>query len=291
MSAIAEALAHLARQTLGEGARIGQGSDMLRLVQALGDQRNRTDVQALAGFCRLFLRAYENYDYDPRRNGEAWLLQRLQSVSPRVVLDVGANIGSWSALAAELLPDASIHAFEPVPETFRALAAQAAALGGRVQAHAFGLADRDGEIELNVVEDDATLSSIVALHRGAQRRVACRMRRGDAFLAEQGIAHVDLLKIDVEGAEPLVLAGLVETLAAGRVDVIQFEYGRANILTKFLLRDFHQTLEPLGYRVGKLFPDRVDFRDYQYEHEDFVGPNFVAVRGARNDINDLLTRV
>lgn len=289
MSAIAELLTRLAKATLGENAQIAQGGDMLRLVQALGDQRDRPDVQALAAFSRLFLRAYENYDYDFRTNGEAWLLRRLQAVSPGMVLDVGANAGEWSGLAASLLPDAMIHAFEPVPATFRQLAARVAALGGGVQAHDFGLADRDGEMALNVVEDDSTLSSMVALHQGAQHQVACVVRSGDAFLAGQGIERVDLLKIDVEGAEPLVLAGFADALTAGRIDVIQFEYGQANIVTKFLLRDFHQTLEPLGYVLGKLYPNRVDFRHYQFEHEDFIGPNFVAVRAARADIKNLLT--
>jgi hypothetical protein len=38
----------------------------------------------------------------------------------------------------------------------------------------------------------------------------------------------------------------------------------------------------------KLFPDRVDFRQYRLEHEDFIGPNFVAVRAKRADILDAL---
>lgn len=288
MSAIAEALQHLARATLGGDAALGTGDTMLRLVRALGDRRDQADTQVFAGFCRLFLRAYENYEYDIERNGEAWLLGRLAALNPQVVFDVGANVGDWSLRAARLLPGATIHAFEPVPTTFEILARRLGPLGPRVHANPFGLSDKDGEIALNVIEGDSTLSSFVSLHEGRQQRVACAVRAGDAYLAERGVGRIDLLKIDVEGAEPLVLAGLARALGEGRIDAIQFEYGQANILTKFLLRDFYQVLEQAGYAVGKLYPTRVDFRAYRFEHEDFVGPNFVAVRQSHERLKNLL---
>jgi len=79
-------------------------------------------------------------------------------------------------------------------------------------------------------------------------------------------------------------------LDAGRIDVIQFEYGKVNIITHFLLRDFYEFLEPRGYLVGRLFPDFVDFRAYALEDEDFSGPNYVAVRKTRSDIVDALSK-
>jgi hypothetical protein len=58
--------------------------------------------------------------------------------------------------------------------------------------------------------------------------------------------------------------------------VVQFEYGLKNIVTKFLLRDFYAYFEARGYKVGKLFPTSVRFREYRFEDEDFLGPNYVA---------------
>lgn len=289
MSAIAALLAQLARTTLGEGAQLGGGGLEL-LVRTLGDRRDQPDVKLFASFCRLFLRAYENYDYDISRNGEAWLLERLRPLRPKVVFDVGANVGDWSVHAAVAFPEATIHAFEPVPDTYSALARSATSLSGRIVANPFGLADKDGAIPLTVMADDSTLSSIVALHEGQGRQVDCAMRAGDAYMAEHGIDRIDLLKIDVEGAEHLVLQGFARALAEGRIGVIQFEYGQANIVTRFLLRDFHLLLESHGYSVGKLFPARVDFRSYRFEHEDFIGPNFVAVRAAPDSVKELLSR-
>lgn len=95
-------------------------------------------------------------------------------------------------------------------------------------------------------------------------------------MRDNGIERIDLLKIDVEDAEHLVLEGFGEALGT-KIDAIQFEYGRVNIITHFLLRDFYQILEARNYLVGKLFSNHVDFRSYDLTDEDFVGPNYVAV--------------
>ncbi len=95
-------------------------------------------------------------------------------------------------------------------------------------------------------------------------------------MAERNIAKIDLLKIDTEGAEHLVLRGFGDNLSPDRIPVIQFEYGLINISAKFLLRDFYAFFEARGYQVGKLMPAGVRFRSYQFEDEDFIGPNYVA---------------
>jgi hypothetical protein len=102
--------------------------------------------------------------------------------------------------------------------------------------------------------------------------------RGDEFLAREGIDEVDFLKIDVEGAEHLVLRGLDGLLRQGRVRFVQFEYGRVNILTRFLLKDFYELFARHNYVVGKIYPDHVEIRDYDLMDEDFLGPNYLACR-------------
>src|SRR5437867_464786 len=110
-------------------------------------------------------------------------------------------------------------------------------------------------------------SSRSSISSGSGTRATSPIRTGSAgysrgCVREQGIDRVDLLKMDVEGAEHLVLAGLAQTLGARRVRFVQFEYGRVNILTKFLLHDFYELFRRYGYVVGKIFPDFVDFRAY-----------------------------
>ena len=53
------------------------------------------------------------------------IAKSLPGWQPRVIFDVGANIGQTSARLAALFPDASIHAFEPVAASFAQLSATA----------------------------------------------------------------------------------------------------------------------------------------------------------------------
>jgi hypothetical protein len=71
---------------------------------------------------------------------------------------------------------------------------------------------------------------------------------------------------------------------------VQFEYGYASITSHFLLADFYRFFEERGFVLGKLFPDHVDFREYDlYKDENFLGPNFVAVSKKRSDVIALLS--
>ncbi|MGP1395381.1 MAG: FkbM family methyltransferase [Inquilinaceae bacterium] len=251
--------------------------------------RRAAPVRWLARRSTKFLRAYHNVDYKAHRNGEDWLLGRLAADRPSCVFDVGANVGDWARAAWTALPDARIHCFEPVPDTAARLTDNLAGLD-RITINRVGLSDHAGDLTLKIFPHNSTVATVTDFPRAeASRQVTVPVTTGDAYLAEAGIDRIDLLKIDAEGAEPQVLVGFADTLAQGRIAVIQFEYGLANILTKFLLRDFHLLLGGHGYRLGKLYPNHVAFADYALEDEDFLGPNYVAVRADRPDLIDRLS--
>lgn len=251
-------------------------------------RRNRL-VRWWARRCQRFLDRYHNLSYDIDRNGERFVLERLAALgvlAEAPVFDVGANVGGWTLAVKALAPQATVHSFEIVPATFAALRERTAGLPG-VVINDFGLGDREDSVVVRHFPAKPGLSSTVVGSGGGRTdfvEVAARIRRGDDYLAESGIAAVSLLKIDVEGAEPDVLAGFAGALAAGKVSAIQFEYGKVNISRRFLLKDFFGLLGGYGYRVGKIFPTYVEFRDYRLEDEDFRGPNFLAVRKEREDI-------
>lgn len=241
-------------------------------------------MRLVARACRGFLTAYDRAPspYDLDTNGEALVVERL--VGPTsTVFDVGANIGDWTAMA--VARGARVHSFEISPPTARHLA-------DRFQAHPsvsvndIGLADRDGAIELLHYPDEPRLSTTVPgyPHGGRIERREATVRRGDDYATEAGVDHIDLLKIDVEGAEPAVLRGFSHLLAAGGIDAIQFEYGLVAVIDKFLLSDFYALLTPLGYVIGPLTPGGVVFQDYDLHLELFEHVNWVAVRTARPDL-------
>lgn len=237
----------------------------------------------LAIFCDAFRRSYENWNYDWSKNGEKWLLTKLASFAPSVVFDVGANKGHWLSYAHSTLLQAQFHCFKIVADTYSELESKWSGKD-RVQLNGFGLSDQDGTLKMKVFKSSNELSTHFDYPHGDFVEHVCPVRAGGNYAREKSITHIDLLKIDVEGAEHLVLDGFHELLKSGDIDIIQFEYGKVNIISHFLLRDFYELLSPMGYSIGKLLPDRVDFRSYDLEEENFLGPNYVAVRIDRADI-------
>ena len=224
-----------------------------------------------------FLHA-ENHDF--RTNGEAWLLRCLGPATA-TILDVGANRGAWALAARRLCPDARIYCFEIVAETRRRLRENVAGEAG-IEVLDFGLAERAGVERVKYYPERDVVSSLYDYpHPERHLWTEERVETGDGFLAGRGLAHVDLLKVDTEGADLRVLRGFAGALSRGAVAVVQFEYGYACILARSLLIDFHEFFEAKGYAVGKLHAKRVDFRRYRLQDENFFGPNFVAVHRSR----------
>ena len=235
-------------------------------------------MQARASECINFLECYENFNYDIQSNGERFVLETLARQPLTCIFDVGANIGAWALLAHQCFPNAKIHCFEIAKPTQETLKEQTKGLSNII-VNDFGLSDREGETTLKFYPQAGAASSIIDFpHPSDCVLVKASVACGDLYMQKHGITHVDFMKLDVEGAEDRVLQGFSNALSNRLIDVIQFEYGRVNILTKFLLYGFYVLFRKHGYRVGKIYPNYVDFREYSFAHEDFLGPNYLAVR-------------
>jgi FkbM family methyltransferase len=263
-----------------------------RLVRLIATRRRAAWARLLARAARSYLDWVANLNYDPATNGEARVLRIVAATSPGVVLDVGAHVGEWSLAAAREAPGAEVHAFEIVPATVKMLRERVAGTPAIV-VHGIGLDTEPGEVQVTHFPDSPEQSGIGTPGTGGRgEQLTARVTAGDLVLAERGIERVGLLKIDVEGAELRVLRGFSEALGRGAIDVIQFEYGRANIGQRALLADLYELLTSAGYVVGKIYPEDVAFGPYHpATHEDFRGPNFVAVRGDRADLRRSLEGV
>jgi FkbM family methyltransferase len=247
---------------------------------------------ALAALMTAGLHAWHNNEYDIALNGEGALLGRLAPFGPRIVLDVGANTGEWAIAAADALVTATIHAFEIVPTTIPALRAATARLGERIIVNSIGLSNAVGTVSVHTSPVSSERASMVrdaltvGMSDAGAETIQASVTTGDAYLCERGIAHIDILKIDVEGAEMSVLHGFEDTFARGAIDLVQFEYGGINLATLDLLSRFHAFFRQRGYALGKVYPEGVDYKEYTREDENFIGPAFVACR--RTDIIDAI---
>jgi FkbM family methyltransferase len=182
-------------------------------------------------------------------SGEAHFIQKFLpsrlSATP-VILDVGANIGDYTALLRDQFPGALIHAFEPNPECFAQLKLRQSEL---TVCRPFGFSHSRGEVDLYLPCSEPTSQHaslyqdvIEVLHGQSAHAIRARMETLDDYLVEQKLARVDFLKIDTEGSELAVLKGARRALAERRIGIIQFEFNEMNIVSRCFLRDFRAVL-------------------------------------------------
>ncbi|HEY6454237.1 MAG TPA: FkbM family methyltransferase [Steroidobacteraceae bacterium] len=176
------------------------------------------------------------------------------------VLDIGANIGLYSlALSRAVGSTGRVIAFEPDPDNAVLLRKNLDANGcGNVTVIEDALGDESKDVNLYESDDNrGALSTSDVLGVGEEHAIRVRMRRGDAVLAQLGV-QPRLAKIDVEGAEPLVIAGLGAQLP----QVLMFEF------VPQLLRaagrnpaDFLHELQSVGYSLAAVDPETGRVRD------------------------------
>ncbi len=139
----------------------------------------------------------------------------LQFLNPGdVFVDVGANIGYFSILAASIVGEqGAVFAFEPDPDNYGLLCANAQLNGfdSNIVAVEAALTDREGEGRLFLSEDNLGDHQVYV---GDEQRnsVPIVLLRGCDYLAAR-IEQLDLLKIDTQGSEFQVIEGLMPLLA------------------------------------------------------------------------------
>jgi len=178
--------------------------------------------------------------YELRRTGDsphahvdAFLDQRRLLNAPRpVVFDVGANRGQSVERYLKVFPGAEIYAFEPGAAAYADLVARFAS-NQRVHPFRQALSDSAGEAAFHVNSADYT-SSLLAAAAGVGafvdarllaevERVRVQTTTLAAFSSEHSISGPDILKLDVQGAELLVLRGADPLLSRGAIAIVYTE--------------------------------------------------------------------
>ncbi len=187
--------------------------------------------------------------------GEEKFLSRFLSRSETgVLLDVGANGGSYARVMRSLCPDARIIAFEAHPATFAKLKANTATHAIEAIGEAVGAAQ--GELTLYdfASADGSTQASLsrsaITLYEGGVVTHAVTCTTIDQFMADRRLESIAFLKIDCEGHDLGVLQGVAKAIGRRAIAAIQFEVIPANVATRVLVKDFFEALA--GYRLYRL---------------------------------------
>jgi FkbM family methyltransferase len=142
----------------------------------------------------------------------------------RVVLDIGAHVGYFSLLAGLANSSAKVHSFEPLPLVHERLRYNVSLNNlENVSCHELAMGERPGRERFYHLPDCIPSSS--SLSRtfmepivGDRTLVASQVEvtSVDEFVARHALTGVDLVKLDTEGTEDSVIAGMVRTIAENR---------------------------------------------------------------------------
>ncbi|MDA9077901.1 FkbM family methyltransferase [bacterium] len=240
-----------------------------------------------------YIQSYENFSYEFEENGENELLKRLSEFNPKVIFDVGANVGSWTKIASKFCINSDFHCFEMVPETFSTLSKNLNKKN--IYLSNVGLSDSKSTVDYKYYGAEVGVNkletrSVFHDHYMSSEIRTTKVIRGDDYCKDKGIGAIDFLKIDVEGAELFVLRGFESLIKQQKIKVIQFEYGYTNGDSGCLMRDFYDFLMANGYVIGPLKQSGVWFMNFEYGLNNFrSGPNFVAVLESERSIKDALS--
>jgi FkbM family methyltransferase len=161
---------------------------------------------------------------------ETWLTQSIASVIKPgdVCIDIGANFGYYSVLMSALAGDRGrTVAVEPNPEVCRLLRTTAGMNHPGFGVAECALSDKTGRINLVIpgnYSGDASIIDRPARPSSRNVKVKVETITLDSLLERMEITKVDMIKMDVEGAEPLVFEGMKATIDANPSLTIIMEY-------------------------------------------------------------------
>ncbi len=212
------------------------------------------------------------------------------------VLDVGANTGLFSLLAARREPGARVHALEPVNQVFRVLEDNVAANRlENVTCHRLACGEKPGRVTIHVPENEPIpmMASLVAgWSRGRHRREQVECVTVDGLVEKIGPNRVDVLKVDAEGSEDAVLRGAVTTLERYRPFVFcevleRGDLGRAVMEALHGLDYCFFALSPTGVRPSATVlggADGDESHNYLFVPRDRLAGATPLLSGARTHV-------
>ena len=129
-------------------------------------------------------------------------------------VDIGANVGFYSLGFAKRANQGSVHSFEPVPLNYHLLPVNILSNAlTNVVLNPCAVGDTNQQVDLCIAKDGAYSSLIDTGRKAITECVKTKMVSLDAYCSDRNLSRIDILKVDVEGAEPMVLRGAAHLLA------------------------------------------------------------------------------
>lgn len=178
-----------------------------------------------------------------------------------VFFDIGANTGLYTNFVAQACSAGQVVAFEPYAPNTELLSRDVKKNGlTNVEVFEMALSDEDGTVSIDVPSrDDAGYGSAsIPLDESGEIHSSHEVptATGDTLVSEGDVPTPNVIKIDVEGAEYLVLKGLRETLRSRECRLVYCEVHlsesekRPSIQNQGMdLADIEEYLRQLGFEI------------------------------------------
>ena len=215
---------------------------------------------------------------------ECQLVQQLLNREPLLVIDIGGNVGDYTAEIRRKYPLTHVHVFEPSAINVAKLN-QRFNLDSRIKIVPSAVSDKGGTATLFANDQGSALGSLT------QRRLdhfnidfnvketVNTIRFEDYWAQELGGQVIDIAKIDVEGHELSVLKGFGLAVRSSRL--IQFEFGGTNIDTRVFFQDFWYFFKEHGFDLFRISPVGLQkMTGYHESDESFLVTNYIALNTA-----------
>jgi FkbM family methyltransferase len=230
----------------------------------------------------FYVNAVDNdNDSDFRTNGEE-RFARTRLAGARVVFDVGAARGDWTAIALAVDPNLIVHCFEPTSRRFELLANRN--LGSRAVLNKLGLGEAPGRADIFYNAAGGSNSLFPQRYNGqtymAPDVETIELSTIDIYCGQHGIDRVDFIKMDIEGYETSALRGAEQMLRAGAIGIIQFEYSSVFLdagSSLLQLMKYVREVNP-AYEFHKILPNGTrHVTSYEHTLDNFKTQNWALI--------------
>jgi FkbM family methyltransferase len=236
------------------------------LVLVGRELKPRTIVRGLARGYRIYVSPSENLGY-LLGTTEPHLQRAIKKYvsAGDTVYDIGANIGYVSlSLAKRAGPNGRVIAFEPVPRNVDLLRKNVEVNGLKnIKLFDCAASNRGGETVIRIADSPATASMVWHQNIPSAIEIVIKTVAIDDLVEGSDLGQPRFVKIDVEGAEGLVLQGMRRTIAASQ-PVLFIECSEVGRETAWIM------LREMGYRCQLATTRKFVNNFEEYCHSDFL---------------------
>lgn len=190
------------------------------------------------------LGVYERYETD---------LFRSKIKLGMTIIDIGANLGYYTAIASYNVGERGrVISLEPEPNFFKLLSRNISRNNLKnVELFEMAIADKNGEMELFLSNENKGHNSLIYSEE-LKTSVLVKTITLDEFLSSKKITNVDIIKMDIEGAEILAIEGMKNTLIK-YMPLLFLEFSPHSIIKlKKNPLDFLSILHKIGYSIFEI---------------------------------------